>query len=54
MSQLAVVSLVVALVAAIFMFGGIAASAMAMAQALFAGSIVLAMTSLTAGLTRGQ
>lgn len=48
----ALVFLVVALVAALFGFGGIAATASSMAQILFVIALVLFVISLVAGLAR--
>ncbi|OUM01338.1 hypothetical protein A8M77_16360 [Variovorax sp. JS1663] len=48
----AVVFLVIALVAALFGFGGIAASAVGIAKILFVIFIVLALASFIAGLMR--
>ena len=45
---------VVALVAAVFGFGGIAASAVGIAKLLFFGFLILAAISLIAGLARGR
>jgi uncharacterized membrane protein YtjA (UPF0391 family) len=52
MLQYAVVFLVIALIAALFGFGGIAASAVGIAKILFFIFIVLALASLIAGLIR--
>ncbi len=43
---------VIALIAAVFGFGGIAASAAGIAKLLFIGFIILALASLVAGLVR--
>ncbi|MFM8532813.1 MAG: DUF1328 domain-containing protein [Acidimicrobiia bacterium] len=48
----AVVFLIVALVAALFGFGGIAATASSMAQILFVVALILFVISLVAGLAR--
>lgn len=48
----AVVFLVVALVAAVFGFGGIAATASSMAQILFVVALILFVVSLFAGFAR--
>lgn len=45
---------IIALIAAFFGFGGIAASAAGIAKILFFGFIVLAAISLAAGLLRGR
>jgi uncharacterized membrane protein YtjA (UPF0391 family) len=52
MLHYAVVFLVIALIAALFGFGGIAASAVGIAKILFFIFIVLALASLIAGLIR--
>lgn len=48
----AIVFLVVAIVAALFGFGGIAGTAMGGAQLLFWGAIILFVVSLVAGMLR--
>lgn len=50
MLRYAIVFFVIALIAAVFGFGGIAASAAGIAQLLFFGFIVLAVVSLVVGL----
>jgi uncharacterized membrane protein YtjA (UPF0391 family) len=50
----ALVFLVVALVAAVFGFGGIASTAAGMAQILFVVALVLFVVSLLFGFTRGR
>lgn len=45
---------VLALVAALFGFGGIASSAMGVGKILFVGFLVLAVVSLVTGLVRGR
>ena len=52
MLRYAIIFFVVALVAALFGFGGIAASAAGIAQLLFYGFIILAIISLVVGLIR--
>ena len=52
MLHYAVVFLVIALIAALFGFGGIAASAVGIAKTLFVIFIVLAIASFIAGLMR--
>jgi uncharacterized membrane protein YtjA (UPF0391 family) len=52
MLRYAIIFFVVALVAALFGFGGIAASAAGIAQLLFYGFIILAVISLIVGLIR--
>ncbi|MBV8037167.1 DUF1328 family protein [Roseateles sp.] len=52
MLRYAIVFFVIALVAALFGFGGIAASAAGIAQLLFYGFVVLAVVSLVVGLLR--
>ncbi|MEJ8846438.1 DUF1328 domain-containing protein [Variovorax rhizosphaerae] len=52
MLHYAVVFLVIALVAALFGFGGIAASAVGIAKILFVVFLVLALASMIAGLIR--
>ena len=52
MLRYAIIFFVVALVAALFGFGGIAASAAGVAQLLFYGFIILAIISLVVGLMR--
>jgi uncharacterized membrane protein YtjA (UPF0391 family) len=52
MLRYAIIFFVVALVAALFGFGGIAASAAGIAQLLFYGFIILAIISLIVGLMR--
>ncbi|HEY8881407.1 MAG TPA: DUF1328 family protein [Roseateles sp.] len=52
MLRYAIIFFVVALVAALFGFGGIAASAAGIAQLLFYGFILLAIISLVVGLMR--
>ncbi|MEJ8854284.1 DUF1328 domain-containing protein [Variovorax robiniae] len=52
MLHYAVVFLVIALVAALFGFGGIAASAVGIAKILFVVFLVLAIASMIAGLIR--
>ena len=54
MLHYAVVFLVIALIAALFGFGGIAASAVWIAKILFFVFIVLAVVSLVMGLLRGR
>lgn len=50
MLRYAILFFIIALVAAVFGFGGIAASAAGIAQLLFFGFIVLAVVSLVVGL----
>lgn len=45
---------IVALIAALFGFGGIAAGAAGIAKILFVGFLILAAVSLIAGLVRGR
>ena len=52
MLRYAIIFFVIALVAALFGFGGIAASAAGIAQLLFYGFVILAIVSLVAGLIR--
>ena len=52
MLRYAVIFFVIALIAALFGFGGIAASAAGIAQLLFFGFVVLAVISLVVGLMR--
>lgn len=52
MLRYAVTFFVIALIAAVFGFGGIAASAAGIAQLLFYGFIILAVLSLLAGIIR--
>lgn len=52
MLRYAVIFFVVALIAALFGFGGIAASAAGVAQLLFYGFVILAVVSLVVGLIR--
>ncbi|TXI25915.1 MAG: DUF1328 domain-containing protein [Roseateles sp.] len=52
MLRYAVVFFVIALVAALFGFGGIAASAAGIAQLLFYGFLLLAVIGLVVGLVR--
>lgn len=54
MLHYAIVFLVIALVAALFGFGGIAASAVGIAKILFFVFIVLAVVSFVVGLLRGR
>ena len=54
MLHYAVVFLVISLIAALFGFGGIAASAVGIAKILFFVFIVLAVVSLVMGLLRGR
>jgi uncharacterized membrane protein YtjA (UPF0391 family) len=53
MLHYAVVFLVIALIAALFGFGGIAASAVGIAKLLFAVFLVLAIATFIFGLVRG-
>jgi uncharacterized membrane protein YtjA (UPF0391 family) len=50
----AIAFFVLALVAALFGFGGIASSAMGVGKILFVGFLVLAVVSLVTGLVRGR
>jgi len=52
MLRYAIIFFVIALLAALFGFGGIAASAAGIAQLLFYGFIILAVVSLVVGLIR--
>lgn len=52
MLRYAIIFFVIALVAALFGFAGIAASAAGIAQLLFYGFLILAIVSLVAGLIR--
>lgn len=52
MLRYAIIFFVIALIAAVFGFGGIAASAAGIAQLLFYGFVVLAVISLVVGLIR--
>lgn len=52
MLRYAVIFFVIAIIAAVFGFGGIAASASGIAQLLFYGFIFLAVISLIVGLVR--
>ncbi|MFG6465075.1 DUF1328 domain-containing protein [Roseateles sp. BYS87W] len=52
MLRYAIIFFVIALVAALFGFGGIAASAAGIAQLLFYGFVILALVSLVVGLVR--
>ncbi|PZP35797.1 MAG: DUF1328 domain-containing protein [Roseateles depolymerans] len=52
MLRYAVIFFVIALVAAVFGFGGIAASAAGIAQLLFYGFLLLAVIGLVVGLVR--
>lgn len=52
MLRYAIIFFVIALVAAVFGFGGIAASAAGIAQLLFYGFVILAIVSLVVGLIR--
>ena len=54
MLHYAIIFLVIALVAALFGFGGIAASAVGIAKILFFVFIVLAVVSFVVGLLRGR
>ena len=54
MLHYAIVFLVIALVAALFGFGGIAASAVGIAKILFSVFIVLAVVSFVVSLLRGR
>lgn len=52
MLRYAILFFVIALVAALFGFGGIAASAVGIAQLLFYGFVILALASLIVGIIR--
>ena len=54
MLRWALIFFVIALVAAIFGFGGIAASAEGIAKILFVGFVILAVVSLLFGVVRGK